>query len=364
MTKDAARATDADYEFSALTRRITWAEVTAARPLIWREMTTGIVMVVIGLLYWWWWFQGPRPQLPDEWWFVSGLIEIVVGILSVVMGFAVLVGFLFAISPLTERRDLRVRLFAAENAFVHRPYGEAPPRVGIVFGGEGGVEVKDQLIDPGSRTVRSRTGTLPVFISLGNATLYTKPKGGKGGESRGTVGYLHAALTAQSPHYLLDGRANNRWVGGRIGSTLQTNQKLQLEGDFNEHFTLYCPPGRERDALQIFTPDVMALLIDHGSTWDVEIIDDNLFVYSTRTLEPRRSDDIARLLTFADLVVPKLGGRIERARPGDMSVRSNAPGRASRNLLTKRSAWILWMLGILAGIVGFGYVLTWVLDAT
>jgi hypothetical protein len=60
---------------------------------------------------------------------------------------------------------------------------------------------------------------------------------------------------------------------------MNKDQTLSLEGDFNEHFTLYAPKEYERDALYIFTPDLMALLIDTVAQFDVEVIDDQLFVY-------------------------------------------------------------------------------------
>ncbi|MGY4857721.1 hypothetical protein [Cryobacterium sp. AP23] len=66
-------------------------------------------------------------------------------------------------------------------------------------------------------------------------------------------------------------------------------QRLSLEGDFDDHFTLYCPEEHERDALYLFTPDVMARLIDRVRGFDVEIVDDWLLLVSSRdvvTLDP------------------------------------------------------------------------------
>lgn len=68
-------------------------------------------------------------------------------------------------------------------------------------------------------------------------------------------------------------------------------QRLSLEGDFDRHFTLYCPEGYERDALYLFTPDVMARLIDRAGGFDVEIIDDWVFLSQSKdvvTLGPKR----------------------------------------------------------------------------
>ncbi len=59
------------------------------------------------------------------------------------------------------------------------------------------------------------------------------------------------------------------------------SQILSLEGDFDRYFELYCPAGYERDALYLFTPDVMAWLIDDVGGFDVELID-NRMVLRTR----------------------------------------------------------------------------------
>lgn len=353
----------AGYDFSALTRKISWAQVTEFRPTVWRESFAGVIGLVACLVYWAWWMFGPRVTLPEEWWFLSDLGGILSGLLAFIAIIVAMVSVLFALSPFDERRALRIQLFAAENGFLHRRFGNAPPPVGVLFGGDTAVRVTDQLIDPSSREVRSRTGTAAVRVSLGNAAPSTKPAEGKSGTSTrttGNIGYLHVALPAPSTHYLLDGKANNRH-GGSVAWNLQTSQKLSLEGNFNDYFTLYCPPGRERDALQIFTPDVMALLIDHGAAWDVEIVDDNLFVYSSRTLSSKRPRDIQRLLQFADLVVPKLGGRIERARP---SAVMTAEGRSLGGLLPKKSALVIWPFVILLGVPAFFFAVNWILDSS
>ncbi len=64
--------------------------------------------------------------------------------------------------------------------------------------------------------------------------------------------------------------------------TFDRDQKLSLEGDFDRYFSLYCPQGYERDALYLFTPDIMARFIDNAAALDVEIVDDWLFLYGKR----------------------------------------------------------------------------------
>src|SRR6478609_9747463 len=74
----------------------------------------------------------------------------------------------------------------------------------------------------------------------------------------------------------------NYGFGSNLPASFQRAQRLSLEGDFDRHFTLYCPEGYEQDALYLFTPDIMARFIDHAAQLDVEIVDDWLFLYARR----------------------------------------------------------------------------------
>jgi hypothetical protein len=56
-------------------------------------------------------------------------------------------------------------------------------------------------------------------------------------------------------------------------------QKLSLEGNFDSFFTLYGSAGSEVETLQIFTPDIMALLIDHYQDYAIELTPMHLFLY-------------------------------------------------------------------------------------
>lgn len=348
-----------NYDFTPLTERIPWSEVAADQPGMLRDTVVGISAVVASVGYWLWWFSGPRLSLPEGWWFVEDGVEILAGILAAACIAVVIFGSIMATMPFTLRRKLAVRRFAAANGFGYRAYGIEPPRVGMVFGRLRAVAV-DQIIIAKGRTVRSRTGTQPVGVTIANAELYqesTENAPARNGKAAGTRGYVHIALSAASPHYLLDGLANNRPWTTSIAASVRGHQRLSLEGDFDRHFTLYGPSGHERDALQLFTPDVMALLIDRGSAWDVEIIDDNLFVYSTRGFRLDRARDVTRILAFVDLVVPKLGGRIARMGRPDPGAGADPASRGQR--LSQRKSWVMLpVIGLLLVVVAAN-VLTW-----
>lgn len=101
-------------------------------------------------------------------------------------------------------------------------------------------------------------------------------------------GYCAVRLATPLPHIVVLARTGTpRALTGL--AVPASAQSLPLEGDFDEHFSLYCPEGYERDALYLFTPDVMARLIDDVHGFDVEIIDDWLFLVNNTevvTLDP------------------------------------------------------------------------------
>jgi hypothetical protein len=124
------------------------------------------------------------------------------------------------------------------------------------------------------------------------------------GKSRSTHhwGFLALKLDRQLPNMVLDSKENNTLFGSDLPIALKRDQILSLEGDFDKHFTLYCPQEYEQDALYVFTPDLMALLIDDAGTYDVEIVDDWMFLYSPHALPPLSQATYAHLLNIVQTV--------------------------------------------------------------
>ena len=116
-----------------------------------------------------------------------------------------------------------------------------------------------------------------------------------------SYGYLAIRLERAVPQLVLDSKRNGSSIPMMIGGS----QKLKLEGDFNKFFTLYAPRGYERDALYIMTPDLMALLIDETGDFDVEVVDDMLFVYSTTPFDAASAAVWQRLGRIVDVVGAK-----------------------------------------------------------
>lgn len=106
---------------------------------------------------------------------------------------------------------------------------------------------------------------------------------------------------------VLDAKSNN-FLGkfSNLSSAYKGSQRLSLEGDFDKYFTLYAPDSHKRDALYVFTPDVMQAMIDAAHEYDAEIIDNNLYLYSGSSLQLHDSATLKELLTIADKIRAEL----------------------------------------------------------
>jgi hypothetical protein len=177
------------------------------------------------------------------------------------------------------RRWLRLEHFAKANGLSFIPQAPDPGYSGAVFGTGSERIVRDRISRAGSH-----------FFDLGNYDYVTGS-----GKSRAEHhwGYLALKLDRRLPNMVLDAKSNNGLFGNtNLPETFRRDQRLSLEGDFDRYFTLYCPKEYEADALYVFTPDLMALLIDQSQQFDIEIVDDWMFVYSAK---PLRLDDAATL---------------------------------------------------------------------
>lgn len=174
-------------------------------------------------------------------------------------------------TPATWEKRLRMREFAAARSATYTGVIAAPPYPGMIFG----IGTSRSAFD----SVRANAGR-PLEIANYRYTV-------KQGKNSTTYrwGYVALRLDRRLPHMVLDATSNNLLFGSNLPSRFGKDAVLSLEGDFDRYFTLYCPPEYGRDALYVFTPDLMALLVDESSAFDVEIVDDWMFVYSTKPFD-------------------------------------------------------------------------------
>ncbi len=133
---------------------------------------------------------------------------------------------------------------------------------------------------------------------------YDMPSG-RGMSATMRWGFIAVHLDRPLPHIVLEARKRDTWFTGGLPLDYGDEQRLSLEGDFNEHFTLYCPADYETDALYIFAPDLMALLIDETGGKHVEIVGEWLFVYWQLSFGRPWFDQIEQVFRIIDVVGEK-----------------------------------------------------------
>lgn len=153
-----------------------------------------------------------------------------------------------------------VEAYAARGGYDFHDEWENMPISGLLFRSRNHVSFRD-VIDARNET--------PSFLS---ARVRAR------GRLRQQIAVVVLPLRRPVPNMILQGKQQS--IFPRLGLAMNESQKLLLEGDFNSFFTLYCPSGYERDALYVFTPDVMAKMIDAYGVTDVEFVDDRLLVYA------------------------------------------------------------------------------------
>ncbi|WP_449282351.1 hypothetical protein [Leucobacter sp.] len=129
------------------------------------------------------------------------------------------------------------------------------------------------------------------------------------------------------PHIILKNKRSR--VLSLVGQGLGNRTRLSLEGDFDRHFTLLCPAGYERDALEVFTPDVMAAVIDVAGSCEVELIDDELYLYfryGTPLWRPETLERLQRALWLLRERFERQASRYSDFRSGSPAARAGAGG--------------------------------------
>jgi hypothetical protein len=172
-------------------------------------------------------------------------------------------------------RMFRLDRFARANGMSYQPRFDSPGLPGMIFSIGSARQASDLV-----------RGDRPRFVEFAN---YRYTTGSGKNKTTHTWGYVAVKLDVPLPHIVLDAKGNNGIFGSNLPATFDKDQRLSLEGDFDEYFSLYCPQGYEPDALYLFTPDIMARFIDNAAALDVEIVDDWLFLYAKRdfsTLDP------------------------------------------------------------------------------
>ena len=159
-------------------------------------------------------------------------------------------------------------------------------------------------------------------------------------------GYCKITLERSVPQIFLDSKKNDRSMYEGDGSfpiDFPKDQKVELEGDFSSHFTVYAPRGYDSDVRYILTPDLMATLLDESEGYDVEITGNTLFFYRPKAFDFSSKDDRASIERLVSSVGAKAHQRTER-----YSATADAPAHSHslRKRLQKRAYVPLIVYGL------------------
>lgn len=301
--------------------------------------TIGIALAAIG------YFSGGTAQ----WWETTGVASIIIGVIAAlaVGALGVWVGRIATIGALaTIYRRIN---FATANGLEYADKNIPVPTDGAIFSTGHERQVALAYTSVGS----------PAF-SVFNYLYKTGTKAvGKQPSTETTHQWnvIRINLPRRVPHIVLDSATNN-YLGSNLPQAFSKKQKLELEGDFNKYFTVYCAEGYGPDALYILTPDVMAALVDNAGGRDVELVDDHIYLYQSGDInldEPARWHDIPRVIS---VLASEFGDQTKRYsddRVGDRTLNMVAPSgrRITQAISIPAAIAVFAILGLVVTFIAF-----------
>lgn len=133
------------------------------------------------------------------------------------------------------------------------------------------------------------------------------------GKSKKTYYYAVFAFkfNGSFPHIYLNNKYNS--YGLSVG------EKIPLSSEFEKRFTLFAPKEYEIEALEIFTPDILANLLDNGFPHDVEFINQEVLIFTNGQINDfnQLEKEFKRALEIEDLLDEKLD-KFKFEKIGDM----------------------------------------------
>lgn len=118
------------------------------------------------------------------------------------------------------------------------------------------------------------------------------------------------------PHLYLNYKKD--WYSN--SSTLSSLAEIPVPQEFTKKFKLYAPKEYEIETLEIFTPDIFALLLDLGWNHDMEFVDGELVIYQKKKFcsFEELDKELNKIKKFIDVLSPLLN-RLKLTQIGDIS---------------------------------------------
>jgi len=120
----------------------------------------------------------------------------------------------------------------------------------------------------------------------GNFSVYVRTKGKSGDDYTTSFRgwYMMAALPRVVPHIIIDAKSDNRFGLDHVIS-LDSNQCVPMDPDFDSRFTVYAPNGYEDDARDLISTAVRQELLAVGDDMNVELVDNAVIFFKSGPLD-------------------------------------------------------------------------------
>ncbi|WP_402844951.1 hypothetical protein [Microbacterium sp. GXS0129] len=245
------------------------------------------------------------------WWLVRSEFLMVAPILGLfVIGYTVLAALSFVWHTVLLARRVKIAAFAWANGWAYADALEDNRRPGAAFARVAHSQER--------AVVACADPRLPFELGIHHSVA----RGQGAATIQRPFGFIEVPLPAPVPHIVLANRRRS------IIPTLGLGRgaaRMDLEGDFASVFQLIVPEGYQRDALYIFTPDLMARVIDLGSGAEIELVSDRLYVYLPANTRFDRAETMATAVTLAEEFHRRFAARTESYRDdqaGELAARA------------------------------------------
>lgn len=242
-------------------------------------------------------------MLVGLWWLGrSDILAVAPFLGALVIGYTVLAAVGFGWYALGVSRRVKIAAFAWQNGWAYADSLEHTRRPGAPF----------------ARVLRGRERAvvacddqrMPFELGMHHSIAR--------GDQRATVqrpfAFIELPLPSAVPHIVLANRTRS------IIPTLGLGRgaaRMELEGEFARVFRLIVPEGYQQDALYIFTPDLMARMLDLGSGAEIELVSDRLYAYLPARTRFDRAETMAAALVLAEEFHRRFAARTAQYRDDD-----------------------------------------------
>jgi hypothetical protein len=209
-------------------------------------------------------------------------------------------------------RGVRLQRWASSRGLAYRERMTGADRGswrGMPFAG-GGRFIVRRLLQRGDEMESGRFQSIPDREGNGNGA-FRKP-----------FSFVRFELPVAVPHIVVTNRRSSvlSWAGIAVSRGTALGGSLE----FDATFTLHCPPEYERDALYIFTPDVLAAMLDYAPGAELELVDDEAYLYFSKE-PPLWNEDVAdAMLALVTKLRSKLDRQTHRYEDGRVAETSKA----------------------------------------